>query len=244
MTFHARPWPGAARLVFILALAGLLAACAAPETRRAFERPAPNRFLPGVTPMAEVLAVYGAPAGSLAWDATGEAPGAVQSPPFGRQPVQGTMREINYLHIASNAPAARPGIEPARTLTFWFWQDRLVGYLGQSSFKADSTAFNEAQVNGLRAGTSTRRDLLRVLGQPAGILTHPLVRGEGNEVLIWDNAEFDRFLNDTRRKRLDVLVDAAGAVLDLRFSSSRTPVPAPAPTILAPPTYTPPPVIR
>lgn len=244
MRLHVRSRPCAARLAIVLGLAALLAACAGPETRRAFERPAPNRFLPGVTPMAEVIAAYGAPGQSLSWDAAGEAPGAAQPPPFGRQPVQGTMRQIDYVHVASNAPAARPGIEPTRTLTFWFWQDRLVGYLGQSSFKADSTAFNEAQVNGLRAGTSTRRDLLRMLGQPAGILTHPLVRGEGNEVLIWDNAEFDRFLNETRRKRLDVLVDAAGAVVDLRFSSSRTPVPAPAPTILAPPTYTPPPVIR
>lgn len=222
----------------------VIAACAGLDASRPFERPAPDRFLPGATPLQEVLAAYGKPGREQSWDASGRAPGQNLRTPFGQEPVQGSLREFEYVYVAPEATAVRPGIEATRTLFFWFWQDRMVGYLGQSSFRRDATTFDEARVNALRVGASTRRDLLRVLGQPAGIMTHPLVRGEGNEVLTWDSVEFDRFRNETRRKRLDVLVDAAGAVLDVKFASSLSPVSAPTPSILAPPTYTPPPVIR
>jgi len=235
---------GAASLLAALALAMLLSGCATVETQRAFERPAANRFLPGVTTRAAVLAVYGAPGRSRTWAGNTPPPGQAVRFPFGQERVPGALAEIDYVYIAPNATATRPGIEATRTLTFWFWQDRLAGYLGTSSFRRDATVFDERHVNALRAGKATRRDVLRALGPPAGILTHPLVRGEGNEVLIWESDEFDRFRNESKRRRLDILVDAAGAVVDLRFGSSRTPSPAPTPTILVPPTYTPPPVFR
>ncbi len=197
----------------------MLAGCA--SVGRDFARPTPAIVEQGATPQA-IRARFGEPNSERSW-ARGdlELPKEVGTP-FGAPRVPGQMTELYYYYGSRSEAAAAPGVEPSRSVRYWFWNDRLVGYQSASSFKADSTVFDERKVAAVRPWLSLRADVIAALGEPSGIRRFPLVPGDDLQVLTWFAFEYDTAARQSRTRTLHVLVNNIGVVVDLRFD---TPVP-------------------
>jgi hypothetical protein len=221
-------------LLFVSALAG----CA--PVGRDFVRPTPATVEMGATPQL-IRAHFGEPRSERSW-ARGdlELPKEVGTP-FGAPRVPGLMTELYYYYENRGGAPAAHGVEPSRSVRYWFWNDRLVGYQSSSSFKADSTVFDERKVAVIRPWQSLRADVIAVLGEPSGIRRFPLVPGDDLQVLTWFAFEYDTAARQSRTRTLHVLVNNIGVVVDLRFDSASKPIaPPPAPAYSPIPIYIPP----
>lgn len=207
-----------------------------------FVRPAPEALEFGVATPEQVKARYGAPRNERSWARGDLELGREVGTPFGAPRVQGTMSEIDYYHENRGGTPATSGVDPSKSMRFWFWNSRLVGYHSHSSFKADSTSFDEKLVSQVEAWKTLRADLVRLFGPPSGVRVYPLVPSEDQQMLSWFSFEYDTSLRQSRARRLDVLVNGIGVVVDLRFNSSAKPLPPPpVPAYNPVPIYIPPP---
>lgn len=147
------------------------------------------------------------------------------------------MSELYYYYENRGEAAAAQGVDPSRSARYWFWNGRLVGYQASSSFKVDSTAFDDGKVAAIKPWQSLRADVLAAFGEPSGMRMFPLAPGEDLQVLTWFAFEWDRAAQQSRARTLHVLVNGIGVVVDLRFDSAAKPIPPP-----AAPAYTPVPI--
>lgn len=228
----------ALRGALTLLLAAAAAGCA--PVGKDFVRPTPATMQMGTTPQ-EIRARFGEPRSERSW-----ARGDLDLPkevgtPFGAPRVAGLMTELYYYYENRAGAPAAPGVEPSRSVRYWFWGERLVGYQSSSSFKADSTVFDERKVAAIRPWHSLRADVIATLGEPSGVRVFPLVPGDDLQVLTWFAFEYDTAARQSRARTLHVLVNNIGVVVDLRFDSASKPIPPPpAPAYTPVPIYIPP----
>ena len=207
-----------------------------------FVRPTPESLQFGVSTPEEVKARYGAPRTERSWARGDLELGKEVGTPFGAPRVTGTMSEVYYYHENRGGTAATSGVDPSKSMKFWFWNGRLVGYHSHSSFKADSTGFDEKKVGEIESWKTLRGDLVRLFGPASGVRVYPLVPSQDQQMLSWFTFEYDTSLRQTRARTLDVLVNGIGVVVDMRFNSSAKPLPPPPPATYTPvPIYIPPP---
>lgn len=226
------------RLLGAAALA-CLAGCAPIGTD--FVRPSADSVVLGTTTEAEVRARYGKPRTERSWGRPDAELAREVGAPFGAARVSGTMSELDYYYEDRMGVAAAQGVTPSRSVKFWFYNGKLAGWKSHSSFRADSSAFDEKKVSGIQAWKSLRGDLIGALGPPAGVRAHPMVPSEDQQMLTWFTFEFDTALRETRARTLDVLVNGLGVVLDVRYNSSAKPLPPPpVPAYVPVPIYIPP----
>ena len=227
------------RLLALL-LAAASAGCGVPVGRD-FVRPTPATIDVGTATLQQVRARYGEPRSERSW-----ARGDLELPkeigtPFGAPRVPGVMAELYYYYENRGDTAAAPGVEPSRSARYWFWNDRLVGFQSSSSFKSDSTRFDESRVAAIRPWQSLRGDLIKMFGEPSGVRVFPLVPGEDQQALTWFNFEFDTASRQSRARTLHVLINNIGVVVDSRFDSTSKPIPPPpVPAYTPVPIYIPP----
>jgi hypothetical protein len=211
---------------------------------RQFVRPTPNTFRLGQSTVEDVKKVLGDPSDQRAWARNS---GVLLDPPtplptlFGSAPVSGAMRELTYSYLWRFGEASTRGVDPSKRLRLWFWNDRLIGYRASSSFKEDSTDFDDAKVADVTPWKSQRDDVVRLLGQPSGVAGYPLTRHEDQQILIYETFEWDASEKQIRSKTLHVLVNALGLVEDARFDGSSRPLPPPVvtPGVTTVPIYVP-----
>lgn len=225
-------------VLLLAALAVLSAGCA--PVGRDFVRPTPAKVELGAATQQQLRATYGDPRSERSWTRTAdlELPREIGTP-FGAPRVPGNMTEMQYYYENRGDTGVTPGVEPSRSVRFWFWNDRLVGWQSTSSFKADSTVFDDRKVELIRPNVSRREEVVAALGEPSGHRMYPLVPGEGVQVLTWFSFEYDTAARQSRTRTLHVLVDRAGKVLDKRFDSAARPLP-PLPAYVPMPIYMPP----
>ena len=142
-----------------LALSGCVA-----EAGRNFERPAEESLALGKTTRTEILARFGPPISEGSRIQNG-------------QPI----KTLSYSYSRATAAAHASRVTPARAIGFAFADGVLVGYDFQSSFEEEHTDFNEARVADLKEGTTTREQLLSLLGPPQGRQIHPMIDSKGDE---------------------------------------------------------------
>jgi hypothetical protein len=218
---------------------------------RDFARPRPTTFTPGVTTLDDMKKALGEPRTQLAWSrsdgvfrmSTEDTP---LPTPFPGAPVGGAVKRLYYYYSWRVGEAIRPGVEPARSLHAWFWNDRLVAFKGSSSFKTDATGFDEAKVATIQPWKSLRADVIAAFGEPSGLAVYPAIASEDQQVLIYNGFEWDTSKNQSESKSLFVVVNGLGLVEEVRFSGSSKPIPPPVPAGGGVPVqiYTPPPRSR
>jgi hypothetical protein len=231
-----------ARLALVIALVST--GCV--PVGRHFVRPTPTTFQIGQSSLEDVRKQLGEPSSQRMWsrnDNVLTAPPTALPTLFGSAVVSGAMRELTYTYVWRLGETVRPGVEPGKSLRVWFWNDKLVGYRASSSFREDSTDFDESKAASLRPWKSLRHEVVELLGPPSGMAGYPLTRYEDQQILIYSGFEWDTSKREVRSKNLYVLVDALGVVEDARFEGTSRPMPPPAvtPGTTTVPVYVPPP---
>jgi hypothetical protein len=223
----------------IAAIAVLAAGCV--PVGKDFVRPTPATVeLRAATPE-QVRARYGEPRSERSWTRGDLELAKEVGTPFGAPRVPGTMTELYYYYENRGEAGVAPGVEPSRSARYWFWNGRLVGFQSSSSFKADSTVFDDRKVEAIRPWESLRAELVAALGEPSGMRVFPLAPNEDQQVLTWFAFEYDTGARQQRVRTLHVLVNGIGVVVDLRFDRSAKPIaPPPVPAYTPIPIYTPP----
>jgi hypothetical protein len=184
----------------LIALLAVLAACAG----RDFARPSPEAFKLGQTTYAQIVQQRGEP---------NSASDGVQN---GQR-----VRSVTYRYTTTADTSWETGVVPVRTLVFYFHQERLVGYEFVSSFKADSTDFDETKIAALSKGRTTRAEVMQLLGKPSAAYIPPMVTATAGEAIGYGYAR--REASGRYRsfhKALRVTFDDQDRVADVDYTSS------------------------
>ena len=184
----------------LMALLAVLAGCAG----RDFVRPSPEAFRLGHTTYAQVV------------DRMGE-PRAVSDMVQNGQKV----RSMTYRYTTTTDTSWETGVVPVRTLVCYVHQERLVGYEFVSSFKVDSTDFDETKLAAIRKGHSTRAEVLQLLGQPSAYYIPPMVTATAGEAIGYGYA--GREASGRYRafsKTVRITFDAQDRVADIAYTSA------------------------
>jgi hypothetical protein len=138
-----------------------------------------------------------------------------------------TTGDGKYKHVwyysSSKALSSRVS---RRTLFLEFKDDQLNAYVYASSFDIDKTRADLLKVDHISIGTSTKSDVLTLMGKPYGKALCPSLLGDYKDKCtkpkeIWAWIEFDKttsvWNNDPRgNKSVFVMFDASGKVIDLK----------------------------
>ena len=148
--------------VYVFLLIVLLQGCAGTD----FVRPNANALELGKTTPAQIVAQMGEP----------KSRGVVKK--------DGTLLEsMTYVYASLGGEPADKGVTPTRVQVFFFYNDILVGREFQSSFKSDSSNFDETKIALLEEGKTSRADVIRIFGEPTGAYIAPVVEEGTREAI-------------------------------------------------------------
>jgi hypothetical protein len=221
-------------LVLVLA-AGLLGCGAG----RDFKMPEPGALKLGVTTPGEAEAILGKPLSHSTERVSEVASTTAPQSVFTAVKQPGLYEADVYVFIDTSAQGIVGGFankRPERFLRLVFWNDRLAGYLSWSSFKNDSTDFDESRVPQIQRGKSTEAEVLALMGEPSGGAIFPLISTHEGREIIYAYTEDDVHDGQRHIKNFAVYLDNAGVVRDMQSSDSTNPLPiapsAPAPMVV------------
>lgn len=132
------------------------------------------------------------------------------------------LKSLAYAYAAGLGEGAYPGVTPSRSQGFSFLDDKLVGYEFVSSWKEDSTDFDESKIASIKKGESTRADVIALLGAPTGKAIYPVVKEQGDEgmVYLYVHVKGSAFNMKVYNKSLLVTLDSKGVVKDTTYNSA------------------------
>ncbi|HUN46752.1 MAG TPA: hypothetical protein VMU85_09535 [Stellaceae bacterium] len=212
-----------ARTLALLALL-VLAGCTA---GRNFVRPTADSVTLGTTTRADVLQKYGQPSrqatATISFDS---AQPAAAKGPFDVVLAAGSYVSLNYTFVERTPGLMSDSIND-RSVTFLFWNDKLVSYRFVSNFQQDSSNFDESKLSALQRAKTTKADLEQLLGAPSGRSIYPFVQQQGQEILAYGYEVIDLKTRERSAKGLQVLFAPDGTLVDYRFGSDAAPLPPP-----------------
>lgn len=188
--------------ILALCLAALATGCAGKN----FVRPTPDAFKLGSTTQGQVVQQLGDPLR----EGTAVKNGA-------------TVKSIVYAYSETAGDALEDGVVPARSMAYFFVNEKLVGQEFTSSFKSDHSNFDDAKVPTIVKGKTTRAEVVQLLGKPTCLYIAPMVKETSGEAVGWaygttrGNA-FSGF--KFAKKALLVSFDGSDRVSDVQFTSS------------------------
>jgi hypothetical protein len=151
------------RLVGLIAFVLVLAACGA---GRDFVRPTVDSFVLGQTTYAQVVQRMGEPRSSADSLHNGK-----------------NVRSIGYVYANRSGEPLEEGVNSARGMTYFFYDDVLVGQQFISSFKSDNSNFDETQVERIKKGLTSRAEVIQLLGPPTASFIPPMVKETSGEAI-------------------------------------------------------------
>jgi hypothetical protein len=126
---------------------------------------------------------------------------------------------LSYSHADPDAAAATAGVAAVKTMALYFAGDVLVGYELLSTFKADSSDFDDTRVSDIARGITTEAQVQDLVGRPSGMYVYPLTPSPDERALVFLYGQ-KKGRAPLARKHLIVTVDAAGIVRDVQFEKS------------------------
>ncbi|MGC4060044.1 MAG: outer membrane protein assembly factor BamE [Aquabacterium sp.] len=152
--------------ISLVALALCVAGCAT-KFGNNFNSTAVLNLTPGVTTRTEAL-------NSIASTPTSSETTTIKKDVAGKdlkEPI--VVERMFYYFRDMNATPSVVEKEPKRYAWLSFAGDKLIGYWVASTFRDDSTNFDESRVKSLEKGKTTQQDTLRLLGTPSGKAIYP-----------------------------------------------------------------------
>ena len=153
-----------------------------------FSRPDPETLVLGVTTLSEARTRIGTPLKEESFTANGE-----------------KVKGVRYGYAQKIAEDLATWGFRVRHLTLCFVDERLVGFEGRSSFQEDSTDFDVEKLSELKVGTTTRAQVVELLGTPSGKARHPVLAGKDEEALIYSYLYLTQPDRKTVNKRVVVV---------------------------------------
>jgi hypothetical protein len=134
------------------------------------------------------------------------------------------IKSISYSFALVSEEAQRPGIVPARAMTYYFDEHYIfVGQTFESSFDLDSTDFDERKLARIIKGKTTRAEVISLLGKPSGSYIAPMVKATYGEAIGYSNITFGKKSSSGRKvlvKSLHISFNENDQVSDMDFSST------------------------
>ena len=197
MTRHRPP------LGLSLLLVGALAAIAACTTGpRDFPRPQPPDLVLGTTTPGEATARFGGPQ---------------QRATLIKDGVE--VVSLSYSYANRDVPAVAAGIPAVKAMALYFARGRLVGYEFLSTFKADSSDFDDTRISDIARGVTTEAQVRALVGRPSGMYVYPLTARPDQRALVFLYGQ-KKGSAPLAQKQLIVTLDAAGIVRDVQFEKT------------------------
>lgn len=136
------------------------------------------------------------------------------------------IEKVRYSYANTYGVPAFPDVIPARSLTLHFWRDKLVGYGFVSSFKDDSTFFDDDSAATVRKGQAMA-EIIQILGEPHGQQVFPLIQERNKTVYSYLYVQMRKFDLNSRpvnvqiyQQSLKLVTDGEGKVTSVTSSSS------------------------
>lgn len=132
------------------------------------------------------------------------------------------LAQVRYAYAAAGGESAYPGVTPARSMAFTFFNDTLTSKQFVSSFKSDSTDFDAAKSQSITKGKTTKQEVISLLGKPSGEAVYPFIKSAGDQAYIYSyvQAKGSVFNMKFYSKVLVISFDDRNIVTDVEFSSS------------------------
>jgi outer membrane protein assembly factor BamE (lipoprotein component of BamABCDE complex) len=132
------------------------------------------------------------------------------------------LTTASYAYAATGGKAAAKSVIPARSQGFYFLDNILVGYEFTSSFQVDSTNFDGAKVAEIKKGTTTRDEVVKLLGNPGGKYTYPLIPNMNQEAVnyLYSQTSGSAFNLKFYQKQLVISFDPKGIVSNVEYTES------------------------
>jgi hypothetical protein len=182
-------------------LAGLFAmACG--STGRDFARPQADQLVLGRTTYADIVSRFGRPEQHRTVTNNGE-----------------QVTAISYSYTGPGAASSAEGVSAAKSMGFYFLRNTLVGYEYVSTFKADSSDFDDTRIGDIQRGATTEAQVKDLVGRPTGMYIFPLIPRQDGHALLYLHGQ-KKGSAPFARKQLLVTVDAAGIVRDVQFEKT------------------------
>jgi outer membrane protein assembly factor BamE (lipoprotein component of BamABCDE complex) len=171
-----------------------------------FVRPSPEDFKLGETTYAQVIQQMGEPRRAGDTLKNGK-----------------TVKTVTYVYASKGGEPLEADVIPARALTYYFYNDALVGQDFTSSFKSDNSNFDEKRVESIKKGQTTRAEVIKLLGEPTATFIPPMVKETSGEAIGYTYQAVRGGLFSGLKNFVKVLrisFDDKGLVLDIEYASS------------------------
>jgi hypothetical protein len=186
--------------IFIAAAMLGLAGCAGTD----FVRPGAEEMKIGQTTYAQVIARMGAP--------RQEGTALVNDK---------NVKSATYAYASTGGAPRHSGVTPARAQSFSFYNDVLVGQEFLSSWAEDHTDFDESKVQSIIKGTTTRAQLVQLMGRPSGSQIYPLIKSEKGEAATYSYVHMTGSVFTAKFYRKKLVVTFEGDVAtDVEYTSA------------------------
>jgi hypothetical protein len=188
------------RPLLLASALAIVAACA--DGPRDFPRPQPPDLVLGTTTPADVTARFGEPQrrGRLEKDGV-------------------DVTSFSYSYADPAAATATAGVPAVKAMALYFARGTLVGYEFLSTFRADSSDFDDTRISDIARGITTEAQVRGLVGRPSGMYIYPLTGRPGERALVFLYGE-KRGRAPLAQKQLIVTLDASGIVRDVQFEKT------------------------
>lgn len=172
-----------------------------------FNRQSAALYVPGETTKSEVLAALGPPKESRTYTVKKDLSEKELPAPV-------VVESGSYYFQDNEAEAVNLDIQPSRSAWFQFAGDKLISFVTRSSFKSDSTDFDENLVRKIEKNKTTEADVIRLFGRPSGANIYPSSKEVGGTGIVYETFQFNKNTRKATSKRLVVFFNSKKIVTD------------------------------
>lgn len=132
------------------------------------------------------------------------------------------LKTLTYAYASAGGETSAPSVTAAKSQGFYIFQDKLAGYEFVSSWKEDSTDFDETRLSQIKKGVTTRSDVIKIMGPSDGKYIYPLIPNADDEALVYayNQVKGTAFNLKFYNKILIVSFDKQGIVTNVEYTSS------------------------
>jgi hypothetical protein len=91
------------------------------------------------------------------------------------------VKMATYVYASTGGRPLEEGVIPARALSYYFYDDVLVGQEFLSSFESDNSNFDDSKVTAISKEKTTRAEIIQLFGKPTAIFVYPMVKQTSGE---------------------------------------------------------------